>query len=244
MLHKVYRNSRDLTPIEGKTAAGILDWALATYGDRFAIATSFQKSGTVLVDLAARTGRPFRVFTLNTGRLPEETFAMAKTVRERYGVTVEMVSPDDAEVESMVRQHGPDLFFDGVEFRELCCEIRKVRPLERKLRELDAWAVGLRRDQAETRAGTPKAAMVDGRLKLSPLADWTAADVEGYIRAHGLPVHPLYAQGYTSIGCAPCTRPVKPGEDDRAGRWWWERDARKECGIHFAPDGSVRKRSA
>lgn len=230
--------------IEGKTAAEILGWALTRYGDRFAIATSFQKSGMVLLDLAARTGRPFRVFTLNTGRLPEETFSMAETVRARYGVSVEMVLPDDAEVESMVRQHGPDLFFDGVEFRELCCEMRKVRPLGRKLRELDAWATGLRRDQAETRLRTPKAAVVDGCLKLSPLADWTAADVEEYIRAHRLPVHPLYARGYTSIGCAPCTRPVKPGEDDRAGRWWWEQDARKECGIHFAPDGSVRKRSA
>jgi phosphoadenosine phosphosulfate reductase len=233
-----------LTELEGKTAAEILDWALATFGDRFAIATSFQKSGMVLVDLASRTGRPFRAFTLNTGRLPEETFSMAETVRTRYGITVEMVSPDAAEVDAMVRQHGPDLFFDGVGFRELCCETRKVRPLARKLRELDAWASGLRRDQADTRTSVPKVAMVDNRVKLSPLADWTSGDVEEYIRAHSVPVHPLYERGYKSIGCAPCTRAVELWEDDRAGRWWWEQDAKKECGIHFGPDGSVRKLSA
>jgi len=231
----------DLQDIEGKSAAEILQWALRTYGNRFAIATSFQKSGMVVLDLAARTGLPFRVFTLDTGRLPEETSCMVDAVRERYGVRVELVSPDPSEVRAMVRQHGPDLFYDGVEFRKLCCEVRKVRPLARKLGELDAWATGLRRDQAETRAAVAKAAIVDGRVKISPLADWTAAEVEEYIRAHDVPVHPLYARGYKSIGCAPCTRPVMPGEGDRAGRWWWEQEARKECGIHFAPDGSVER---
>jgi phosphoadenosine phosphosulfate reductase len=229
----------DLPYIEGKTAPELVEWALAVYRDRFAISTSFQKSGMVVVDLAAHTGLPFRVFTLDTGRLPEETRRMADTVRERYGVTVEMVQPDAAEVDAMVNQHGPDLFYDGVEFRKLCCETRKVRPLARKLREVDAWATGLRRDQAETRAAVRKIADIEGRLKINPLADWTGLQVEEYIRAHGVPVHPLYARGYTSIGCAPCTRPVEPGEDERAGRWWWEQDAKKECGIHFAPDGSV-----
>jgi thioredoxin-dependent adenylylsulfate APS reductase len=231
----------DLRQLEARSAPEILEWALAAYGDRFAIATSFQKSDMVVMDLTARAGRPFRVFTLDTGRLPEETLCMAGTVRERYGVTVETVSPDAAEVEAMVKQHGPDLFYDGVEFRHLCCEMRKVRPLARKLRELDVWATGLRRDQAATRAAVPKAAEVDGRIKLNPLADWTAGQVEEYIRAHGVPVHPLYARGYKSIGCAPCTRPVEPGEDERAGRWWWEGDAKKECGIHFAPDGRVER---
>jgi phosphoadenosine phosphosulfate reductase len=231
----------NLAYIEGKSAPDLLEWALAVYRDRFAISTSFQKSGMVLVDLAARTNFPFRVFTLDTGRLPEETLQMVETVRRRYGVTVEMVRPDPAEVDAMVNQHGPDLFYDGVEFRKLCCETRKVRPLARKLREFGAWATGLRRDQAETRAAVRKVAEIDGRLKINPLADWTGEEVEDYIRARGVPVHPLYARGYTSIGCAPCTRPVEPGEDERAGRWWWEQDAKKECGIHFAPDGSVSR---
>lgn len=194
----------------------------------------------VVVDLAARTGRPFRVFTLDTGRLPDETLQMVETVRARYGVAVEAVAPDPDEVSAMVKEHGPDLFYDGVEFRRLCCEVRKVHPLARKLRELDAWATGLRRDQGETRAAVPKISEIDGCWKLNPLADWTAADVDEYIREHGVPVHPLYERGYRSIGCAPCTRAVGPGEDERAGRWWWERDAKKECGIHFTADGAVR----
>jgi phosphoadenylyl-sulfate reductase (thioredoxin) len=166
---------------------------------------------------------------------------MAATVQERYGVAVEMVEPDTGEVSGMVAEHGPDLFYDGVDFRKLCCEIRKVRPLARKLQELDAWATGLRRDQSETRVDVAKIAVVDGRVKLSPLADWSYEQVEDYIRANAVPVHPLYAAGYRSIGCAPCTRAVDPGEDERAGRWWWEQDATKECGIHFSPDGSVRR---
>jgi phosphoadenosine phosphosulfate reductase len=231
----------DLTEIEVRTSSELIEWAIATFGDRFAIATAFQKSGMVVVDLAARTGRPFRVFTLDTGRLPEETLHMADTVRARYGVTVECVTPDPAEVGAMVQEHGPDLFYDGVEFRRLCCDVRKVRPLARKLRELDAWATGLRRDQAETRATVPKITDVDGRIKINPLADWTSAEVDEYIRAHDIPVHPLYDRGYRSIGCAPCTRPVEPGEEERAGRWWWERESKKECGIHFAADGAARR---
>jgi phosphoadenylyl-sulfate reductase (thioredoxin) len=231
----------DLDQIETLEAPDLLAWALETYGNRFAIATGFQKSGMVLLDLAARAGRPIRVFTLNTGRLPQETVSMVEMVHQHYGIAVELVPPDHKEVAEMIEQHGPDLFYDGVEFRQLCCEARKVRPLARKLTEFDAWATGLRRDQAETRAEVPKAALVDGRVKINPLVDWTAAQVDEYTRTYHVPVHPLYALGYRSIGCAPCTRPVQPGEDDRAGRWWWEHDSNKECGIHFSPDGSVRR---
>jgi len=230
-----------LPQLEAQSAAEILDWAIATYAERFAIATSFQKEGMVVVDLAARTGKPFRVFTLDTGRLPEETCRMIDVVRQRYGVVVEAVSPDPAEVDQMVARHGLNLFYQSVEFRHLCCDVRKVRPLERKLRELDAWAAGLRRQQSETRASVAKLAEVDGRLKINPLADWTGDQVEAYIREHDVPVHPLYARGYQSIGCAPCTRAVEAGEDPRAGRWWWEQDAAKECGIHFTPAGAIRR---
>jgi phosphoadenylyl-sulfate reductase (thioredoxin) len=122
----------------------------------------------------------------------------------------------------------------------MCCDIRKTRPLGRKLRELKAWATGLRREQSATRSGVPKVEEVEGLVKVSPLADWRAAQVEEYTRQHDLPVHPLYALGYASIGCAPCTRAIQPGEDERAGRWWWEQ-GKKECGIHFSEDGSVRR---
>ena len=182
-----------------------------------------------------------RVFTLDTGRLPEETHRMIEIVRERYGIRVETVSPDPADLEPMVRQHGPNLFYEGVELRQMCCEVRKVRPLERKLRELSAWAAGLRREQSPTRAGVRKVEEIGGRLRISPLVDWTFAQLEDYLRRHDVPLHPMYARGYASIGCAPCTRPVAEGEDARAGRWWWEANSQKECGIHYSVDGGVQR---
>jgi len=226
---------------EAVPASEILAWAVETYGNGFAIATSFQNEGMVIVDLAARIAPHLRVFTLDTCRLPEETHRMIETVRDRYGIATEIVLPDAAEVQEMVSVHGENLFYEGVESRHLCCDIRKVRPLERKLSELRAWATGIRRDQSETRVQTPKVELSATPVKINPLADWTAAQVEEYTRVNGVPVHPLYARGYTSIGCAPCTRAVEPGEDQRAGRWWWEQNVRKECGIHFDQDGKVRR---
>jgi phosphoadenosine phosphosulfate reductase len=233
----------DFPNFEVESASEILTWAIESYGDSFAIATSFQKEGMVIVDLAARLAPEVRIFTLDTCRLPVETHRMIKTVRERYGIATEIVLPDAEEVQEMVSIGGQNLFYESVESRHLCCDIRKVRPLERKLSTLRAWATGIRRDQSETRAQTPKVELSAAPVKVNPLADWTAAQVEEYTRANCVPVHPLYAHGYTSIGCAPCTRAVEPGEDQRAGRWWWERDARKECGIHFDPDGKVRRAS-
>jgi thioredoxin-dependent adenylylsulfate APS reductase len=232
---------RDFTESEDTPAADLVAWAIETYGERFAIATGFQKEGLVIVDMAWRLAPGVRVFTLETGRLPEETHGMMKTVGERYGTRVERVRPDADEVAQMAARHGADLFRDSVELRRLCCEVRKVRPLERKLGELDAWATGLRREQSPERARVPKLERQDGRVKINPLADWTAAQVEEYVRRHDVPVHPLYARGFASIGCEPCTRALLPGETGRAGRWWWEREAHKECGIHITPEGAVRR---
>jgi phosphoadenylyl-sulfate reductase (thioredoxin) len=193
--------------------------------------------------MAAKVSREVRVFTLDTGRLPQETHEMIDTVRRRYGVTVEVVLPDPGAVERLVSIHGSNLFYQSVELRTLCCETRKVRPLERKLRELKAWAAGLRRSQADSRASIRKVEEVDGRIKLSPLADWSREDVERYLLENDVPIHPLYARGYTSIGCAPCTRAVAEGEPERSGRWWWEDGVHRECGIHFTPDGRIRRRN-
>jgi adenylyl-sulfate kinase len=227
---------------EAASASDILAWAIDTFGDSFAIATSFQKEGMVILDLASRISAGVRVFTLDTGRLPDETYRMMETVRQRYGIPVEVVFPEHDDVEQLVAFHGPNLFYASVPARQRCCDVRKVRPLERKLETLKAWATGLRRDQSETRAAIPKVECDPaGRMKICPLADWSADQVEEYIARHEVPVHPLYASGYTSIGCAPCTRAVQPGESERAGRWWWEQDAKKECGIHFAPDGSAAR---
>lgn len=232
----------ELARLEQASAPALLEWALGEFGSSLAIATAFQAEGMVILDIAARISPAVRVFTLDTGRLPEETYRMIETVRERYGVTVETMAPDTGEVEAMVGLHGPNLFYREVALRNLCCEVRKVRPLERKLRELKAWVAGLRRGQNESRADVRKIEEIEGKLKLSPLADWTAADVSEYIRKHDVPVHRLYAAGYRSIGCAPCTRAVGPGEDERAGRWWWELDGSKECGIHFSAEGKAERK--
>jgi phosphoadenylyl-sulfate reductase (thioredoxin) len=212
-----------------------------TFGRRLAIVTSFQADGMVAVDMAVRLSKDVRVVTLDTGRLPEATYKTIETVRRHYGIPVEVVCPERREVESMVTRFGPDLFYEGVPYRTLCCQIRKVRPLDRKLEEFDAWVVGLRRSQSATRGSVQKVEQVGERLKISPLADWTKDEVEQYIRAHDVPVHPLYAEGYTSIGCGPCTRATVAGEDERAGRWWWEQGTAKECGLHFTPDGKAER---
>ena len=231
----------DYSFLESFDAEQLIRWAVESFSDRFAISTSFQREGMVLIDMAARISNTIRVFTLDTGRLPEETYQIIETVRCRYGLPVELISPDPTELGTMVKKHGPNLFYESVPLRNLCCHFRKVRPLERRMAGLRAWAVGLRRSQSETREGLPKVAEVDGKLKLSPLADWTKEAVESYNRKHDVPRHPLYAKGYTSIGCAPCTRATLEGESERAGRWWWELDGQKECGIHFSPDGPVQR---
>jgi len=246
----------DYRDLEHHSAEDLLSWVLNTYGNGFAIACSFQKEDLVMVDMAAHVlegqrhspagataGRGLRVFTLDTGRLHEETYQMMEEVRRRYGIVVEAMFPEREEVERMVAERGPNLFLIDQESRHLCCDTRKTRPLGRKLSELRAWATGLRRQQSATRSHVPKVEEVNGIVKLSPLADWTSAQVDEYTREHGLPVHPLYARGYASIGCAPCTRAIQPGEDERAGRWWWEQ-SNKECGIHFGSDGSVRRELA
>jgi phosphoadenosine phosphosulfate reductase len=232
----------ELERLEHSTAQELLTWALSEFGDSLAIATAFQAEGMVILDIASRIAPGVRVFTLDTGRLPEETYRMIETVRERYGIGVETVAPDAAEVSGMVGLHGPNLFYREVALRNLCCEIRKVRPLERKLRELKAWVAGLRREQDEARADVRKVEEIEGKLKLSPLADWTAGEVSEYIERNAVPMHPLYGAGYRSIGCAPCTRAVQPGDDERAGRWWWEQDAGKECGIHFSAEGRAERK--
>lgn len=218
-----------------------MSWATGAYGDGFAVSTSFQAEGMVIVDMIAKLAKSPRVITLDTGRLPAETYQMIETVRERYGIAVEVIYPDAAELESMVSRHGPNLFYRETALRMLCCNIRKVRPLDRKLKELKAWAVGLRRSQSDSRAEVLKVDLDAVPVKISPLADWTLEQVDEYIRQNDVPRHPLYARGYTSIGCDPCTRAIDAGESERAGRWWWEREADKECGIHFTADGRVQR---
>ena len=213
----------------------LLSWALERFGSRIALCTSFQAEGMVLLDMAWRIQPKMRVFTIDTGRLHQETYDLIDAVRERYGIAIEAYTPNADELESMTRAHGVNLFYRAVPLRLLCCQVRKVRPLQRVLDGLDAWITGLRRETWASRADIRKVELHHdhgGIAKLSPLADWTHEEVWDYLREHGVPHHALYDQGYSSIGCAPCTRRTAPGDDPRAGRWWWETNAPKECGMH------------
>jgi len=221
-------------------ALGRLQDALARYPDA-AFASSFGAEDMVLLDLLERLGAAVDAFTLDTGRLPEETHALMQAARTRYRLRVRAVAPDAAELEAFVAAHGPNPFYDSVALRKRCCEVRKLRPLARALAGKTLWITGLRREQSPTRGEVEVLArdQVHGLMKLNPLADWSAGDVGRYVGAFDVPVNALHARGFPSIGCAPCTRAVTPGEHERAGRWWWEAPEQRECGLHVAPDGRL-----
>lgn len=230
--------------LEPKSAEEVLRWGLETFGNRIAISAAFIIEDMVVIDIAHRIDPKVRVFTLDTGRLPQETYDLMDDVRARYGIDLEVHFPDAAQVEALSRMHGMNLFYRDMGLRLLCCQVRKVFPLERALAGVDAWATGLRRQQNVTRAGVGKIELDGahgGLVKLNPLADWTKDQVMEHIRSNDVPYNKLLDRGFTSIGCAPCTRAIKPGEDDRAGRWWWEDPESKECGLHHqSPDERFR----
>ncbi len=223
---------------EGKSAEDVIRWALETFGDRVAVSTAFQAEGMAILDMAHGIDPNVSVFTIDTGRLPQETYDLVDRVRDRYGMVVEIYYPDHDELAQMVSKHGINPFYRSVSLRLRCCELRKVNPLKRALSSRDAWISGIRRDQGPTRADISKIEVdsaYDGIIKVNPLADWSSEQVWEYIKRNDVPYNALYDEGYTSIGCVPCTRPVRPGEDPRAGRWWWEKGVPKECGIHISP---------
>lgn len=217
------------------TAQEALQWASDQLHPRVAKASSFGAEDAVIVDMMIKINPRFRFFTLDTGRLPQETYDVMDAVRKRYGINLEVMFPDTDEVEEMVRKKGLNLFYESVENRRLCCGIRKVHPINRMLGTLDGWITGLRQDQTETRRDA-KIFEVDTQhnniLKINPLVDWTWDRLWEYIRANDVPYNKLLDAGYSSIGCAPCTRAVEAGQDARSGRWWWEHDTHKECGLH------------
>ena len=221
---------------EGEEPEVVLEWAIERFGDRLVLSTAFQEGDVALIDMAYGIDPKVRLFSIDTGRLPTETFELIETLRERYpGLALELLSPDATQLQRLVDRHGPNLFYRSVEQRLLCCNVRKVQPLTKHLGGVDAWVTGLRRDQWAGRTDIRKVEIDHDHgaiVKLNPLAEWTEDEVWDYVRENDVPVHPLYAQGYTSIGCAPCTRPIAAGEPMRAGRWWWESGAPKECGMH------------
>ncbi len=209
-------------------------------------ASSLGAEDMVITDLILRRGLDIEIFTLDTGRLHADTLALLGTIREHYerdlrGRDIRVVRHDADAVARYVTVHGPNAFYGSVDLRKRCCEIRKVEPLRRALAGKASWITGQRREQSTTRASLAlqEHDAAHGLVKFNPLVDWTERDVWEYIREHGVPYNALHDQGYRSIGCAPCTRPTLPGEDVRAGRWWWESPEARECGLHVAPGGRL-----
>ena len=215
---------------------------LATIARDFAparFASSLALEDMVITDLIAKAQLPIEIFTLQTGMLHAETSNMVNVIKAHYGLTVTEFTPDAADVEQYITEHGKHAFYESVELRKACCHIRKVRPLQRALQGQKSWITGQRREQAMTRTTLQAHEFDDanGLDKFNPLADWTFDDVKKYIADNQVPYNPLHDKGYPSIGCEPCTRAIKAGEDIRAGRWWWESADSKECGLHIAEHG-------
>ncbi len=213
-------------------------WSMDQYGDKAGLASSFGMEDMVLIDMIAKLNGPITIFTLDTGRLHEETYELMDRVRSKYGLEIKTYFPDSYKVENLVRGKGFFSFRESVDNRKECCYIRKVEPLNRALGELKAWITGLRRSQGITRTDIPKVledADNPPLIKINPLAEWSEEQVMNYIIENNVPINILHKKNYPSIGCAPCTRPVEQGEDIRAGRWWWENPEHKECGLHNRP---------
>ena len=221
--------SPDATPAE------ILRIGIAAAGGPVSLACSFSLEDVAIIDIAHDAGLSLGVFAIDTGRLNEETYEVADAVRERYRIPIDWYFPRREDVERLEREKGLFSFRESLDNRHECCHIRKVEPLSRALKGLAGWVTGLRREQGVTRtdlAPLERDEVNGGILKINPLLDWTEEQLLAYARERRLPTNRLYGQGFRSIGCAPCTRAVGPGEDARAGRWWWENPEHKECGLH------------
>jgi phosphoadenosine phosphosulfate reductase len=218
-----------------QTPQEVLKWSLDNLHPRIAIASSFGAEDVVVIDMMMKINPKSRIFTLDTGRLNQETYDVMDEIRKKYDINIEVMFPDQNEVEQMVRVNGLNLFYNSAGNRKLCCGIRKVHPLNRMISTLDGWITGLRADQTEVRLKANKIEIDEqhnGIIKINPIIEWTWEQTWDYIKKNNIPYNKLHDNGYPSIGCEPCTRAIKPGEPLRAGRWWWESDSQKECGLH------------
>lgn len=214
--------------------------SVAALAGRSVFTTSLGIEDQVITAAIGLNRLDIHVATLETGRLFQETVDLIDETEARFDIAIARYRPDAADVEAYAAQYGLNGFYDSVEARHACCGVRKLKPLARALEGADFWITGLRRGQSGNRATTPFAEFdaERGLIKLNPLADWSIEDINGYVAAHDVPINPLHAKGYPSIGCEPCTRAIKPGEPERAGRWWWENDEKRECGLHV-PEASA-----
>ncbi len=219
---------------EDAGAFEILEYFLSEYKNKIAFSSSMGAEDQVLTHIIAGIDPSTRIFTLDTGRMFPETYELIENTNARYKINIEIMFPDTKQVEKMVKENGVNLFYESIEHRKLCCHIRKIVPLQRALQGHDMWISGLRREQSVTRNGLRVVEWdaKNGLMKLNPLINWTLEDVWDYINKHNIPYNKLHDKAFPSIGCQPCTRAVGPGEDIRAGRWWWELPEQKECGLH------------
>ena len=216
------------------TAEELLSGFLAEYKGKIALSSSLGIEDQVLTHMVCNIDKTIKIFTLDTGRLFPETYDLIHRTNHKYGIKMSVYFPEAAQVEEMVNKKGINLFFESVENRKLCCNLRKIQPLKRAFEGLEVWICGLRSEQSVTRQNMQKIEWdeANGIIKLNPLIDWTEEETKAFIKANGIPYNPLHDKGYPSIGCQPCTRAIFAGEDIRAGRWWWENPDTKECGLH------------
>ncbi len=219
---------------QGLTAFEILEKALSLFSKKIVFATSLGAEDQVITFMLSKIDRSTAILTLDTGRVFPETYDLLHRTINRYGVEIKSYFPDTNKVEEMVNSKGINLFYESIENRKLCCHVRKIAPLQRGLKGMDAWITGLRREQSVTRTGL-KIVEWDagnGLIKINPLLEWSEEQVWDFIKTNDIPFNKLHEQGFPSIGCQPCTRAIEKGEDLRAGRWWWEMPDSKECGLH------------
>ena len=216
------------------TAEELLSGFLAEFKGKIAFSSSLGIEDQVLTHMVCNIDKTTKIFTLDTGRLFPETYDLIHRTNQKYGIKMSVYFPEAGQVEKMVNTKGINLFFESVENRKLCCNIRKIQPLKRAFEGLEVWICGLRSEQSVTRQDMQKIEWDEANeiIKLNPLIDWTEEETKAYIKTNGIPYNPLHDKGYPSIGCQPCTRAIFAGEDIRAGRWWWENPDTKECGLH------------
>ncbi len=215
--------------------ASVLDYFIQTYRGRIGFSTSFGAEDQVLTDFIAPHHNEIKIFTLDTGRLPYETYDVMDKTNKKYGISITVYTPESSDLEALYQRQGINGFYESIENRKACCYVRKIAPLQRALQGVDVWVTGLRQSQSVTRE-TLELVEYDAQqqlIKLNPLVLWSEEEIWDYIHQHQLPYNALHDQGYPSIGCAPCTRAIVAGEDVRAGRWWWEEPEHKECGLHI-----------
>lgn len=229
--------------VKGFSAQQVLSYFINEFEGKLALGSSLGAEDQVLTDMIAKIDKSTKVFTLDTGRVFPETYQTLHETNEKYGINVEVYFPNSEKVERMVNEKGINLFYNSVDERKTCCHIRKIEPLKRAMMDVDVWVTGIRRDQSITRILTETVEFdpINGKIKINPLLDWSEEDLWKYIEENKVPYNKLHDKGFPSIGCEPCTRAVKEGEDVRAGRWWWEEPEQKECGLHKRTNGQLKQ---